>query len=217
MLPAVRSSGRTCGLADNPGFFHFVPQVVTFARTFAYAGEYGVAAVLGGNVVDQFHNQNRLADACAAEQTDLTAFYVRSDQVDDLDAVSGYPSKATDLQMPALPDESASDPPLLRLCIVVHRFAKGIKNTSQRPVTGTEIGAPVSIAFVPRIRPSVELMATQRTTPSPKCCITSAVSPDRYLAAFIFDMNGVHGRQLLVLWKAASTLAPMTCVTFSSC
>ena len=40
--------------------------------------------------------------------------------------------------------------------------------------TGTEIGAPVSVASVPRCRPSVEDIATQRTTLSPMCCATSA-------------------------------------------
>ena len=36
------------------------------------------------------------------------------------------------------------------------------------------MGSPVSTASVPRTRPSVELMAMQRTTLSPICCATSA-------------------------------------------
>ena len=35
--------------------------------------------------------------------------------------------------------------------------------------TGTVMAAPVSVAFAPRVRPSVLLMAMQRTTSSPMC------------------------------------------------
>ena len=39
-----------------------------------------------GDVVDELHDQHRLADAGAAEQADLAAFGVRCEQVDNLDA-----------------------------------------------------------------------------------------------------------------------------------
>ena len=42
--------------------------------------------------------------------------------------------------------------------------------------TGTVMGPPVSFTEAPRWRPSVELMAMQRTTSSPTCCKTSAIS-----------------------------------------
>ncbi len=42
--------------------------------------------------------------------------------------------------------------------------------------TGTVIGAPVSNAFAPRWRPSVEPIATARTRSSPRCCCTSHTS-----------------------------------------
>ena len=38
------------------------------------------------NVADQLHERHGLADAGAAEETDLTALGDRHDQVDDLDA-----------------------------------------------------------------------------------------------------------------------------------
>ena len=41
--------------------------------------------------------------------------------------------------------------------------------------TGTEIGAPVVVTFMPRRRPSEEPIAMVRTTPSPSCCSTSNV------------------------------------------
>ena len=39
--------------------------------------------------------------------------------------------------------------------------------------TGTRIESPVSMTSMPRLRPSVESMATARTRSSPRCCWTS--------------------------------------------
>ena len=39
-----------------------------------------------GDVVDQFHDDDRLADARAAERADLAALREGADEVDDLDA-----------------------------------------------------------------------------------------------------------------------------------
>ena len=36
----VHLTVNECGLADNPGFLHFAPKVITFTGTFTYAGEY---------------------------------------------------------------------------------------------------------------------------------------------------------------------------------
>ncbi len=74
------------GLVENAGLHHFVPEVVPFAGTLANPGEDREAAVLLGDVVDQFHDQNRLADAGAAEEADFAAAGVGGEEVDDLDA-----------------------------------------------------------------------------------------------------------------------------------
>ena len=42
--------------------------------------------------------------------------------------------------------------------------------------TGTVIGTPVSVTLMPRLSPSVEDMATERTQFSPRCCCTSRAS-----------------------------------------
>ena len=63
-----------------------VIEVVALARTLAHAGEHRIAAVRLGDVVDQFLNDDGLADAGAAEQADLAALRVGRQQVDDLDA-----------------------------------------------------------------------------------------------------------------------------------
>ena len=65
---------------------HFVIEVVALAGALADAGEHRVTAMGLGDVVDQFHDENGLADAGAAEQADLAALGVRREQVDDLDA-----------------------------------------------------------------------------------------------------------------------------------
>jgi hypothetical protein len=67
-------------------FDHLVIEVVALAGTFANTGEHRVTAVGTCHVVDQFHDQNGLAHAGAAEQADLAALGVRRQQVDDLDA-----------------------------------------------------------------------------------------------------------------------------------
>src|SRR5690606_20520901 len=73
-------------LADNAGIAHLVVQVVTFAGTLAYAGEYRDTAMLLSDVVDQFLDQYSLAYPCAAEQADLTTLGVRSKQVDNFNS-----------------------------------------------------------------------------------------------------------------------------------
>ena len=61
-------------------------KIVAFARALADAGEHGETAVELGDVVDQFHDDDGLADARAAERADLAALQEGTNQVDDLDA-----------------------------------------------------------------------------------------------------------------------------------
>ena len=67
-------------------FEHFAEEVVALARPLANACEHGKPFVLLGNVVDELHDEDRLADACAAEEADLAATRVGLNQVDNLDA-----------------------------------------------------------------------------------------------------------------------------------
>ena len=76
---------RAVGLADL-GFLHFQPEVVALAGPLADAGEHRVAAVLAGDAGDQLGEDDRLAQAGAAEQAGLAAADQRRQQVDDLDA-----------------------------------------------------------------------------------------------------------------------------------
>jgi hypothetical protein len=55
------------------GLAHFEPEVIALARPLADTGEHRNAGVLNGDVADQLLHRDRLADSCAAEQTNLTA------------------------------------------------------------------------------------------------------------------------------------------------
>ena len=70
----------------TPDSFISRVEVVALAGALAHAGEDRVAAVLGGDVADQLLDDDRLADAGAAEHADLAALAEGRDQVDDLDA-----------------------------------------------------------------------------------------------------------------------------------
>ncbi|OIQ68436.1 hypothetical protein GALL_499710 [mine drainage metagenome] len=61
-------------------------EVVAFARAFTHTGKHRQAAVRLGDVVDEFHHVDGLADTGTAEQTDLAAFGKRAHQINHLDA-----------------------------------------------------------------------------------------------------------------------------------
>ncbi|GAF25605.1 transcriptional regulators [Moorella thermoacetica Y72] len=79
----AKDQGR---LFENPGFLHLQVEVVTLAGTLAHAAEDGKAAVFIGDVADEFHDEDRLADPGAAEEADLAALGVGRQEVDHLDA-----------------------------------------------------------------------------------------------------------------------------------
>ena len=71
---------------DDAGLNHFVVKVVAFARAFAHSRKHGNAAVQFGDVVNQFHNDDGLANAGATERADFAALQERADEVNDFDA-----------------------------------------------------------------------------------------------------------------------------------
>ena len=73
-------------LVGDARLLHLAPELGAFAGALAHAGEDGVAAVLGRDVADQLGDDDRLADAGAAEDAGLAALGEGGDQVDDLDA-----------------------------------------------------------------------------------------------------------------------------------
>src|SRR5690606_37580971 len=65
---------------------HFDVEVVALTGALADAREAAHPAVRLRDVVDELHDEHGLAHASAAEEADLAALAVRSEQVDDLDA-----------------------------------------------------------------------------------------------------------------------------------
>ena len=169
--------GRIARL-DHAGLAHFQPQVVAFAGTLADAGEHGIAAVLLGDVVDEFHDDDGLAHACAAEQADLAALEEGLDQVDDLD--TGLEHLGARRLLVEGGSRTVNRHPYLARSIGPSLSTGSPITFITRPSvarpTGTMIGPPRSIAFMPRTMPSVGCMATQRTRPSPRCCCTSRMT-----------------------------------------
>ena len=62
-------------------------EIVTLASTFTDSGKDRVTSVSLGNIVDQLHDQDGLADSGTTEQTDLSSLGVGGQEVDDLDSV----------------------------------------------------------------------------------------------------------------------------------
>ncbi len=77
--------GRLAGL-DDARLRHFQPQIVALTGALADAREHRESTVVLGDVVDQFHDDDGLADASAPEQSDLAALQERLDKIDDLDS-----------------------------------------------------------------------------------------------------------------------------------
>eukprot|EP00053_Salpingoeca_punica_P005891 m.57224 g.57224 ORF g.57224 m.57224 type:complete len:538 (-) comp13441_c0_seq1:14-1627(-) len=80
---------RDLGLAlelDDTGGDHLVVEIIALAGALADAGKHGEATVALGDVVDQLHDEHRLADTGAAKEANLAALGVRGQQVDDLNA-----------------------------------------------------------------------------------------------------------------------------------
>ena len=65
---------------------HLTQEVVAFPRPLTDSGKHGESVVFLGDIVDEFLDENRLADACAPEKTDFAALQIRLEQVYHLDA-----------------------------------------------------------------------------------------------------------------------------------
>ena len=82
----VHLAVHECGLLDDAGLLHLEEEVGALTGALPHAGEHGDTTVLLRDPVDHLHDEDGLADARAAEQTDLAALHVGLEEVDDLDA-----------------------------------------------------------------------------------------------------------------------------------
>ena len=88
-----------------------------------------------GDVVDQFHDDNRLADTRAAEQSDLAALQKGLDEVDDLHA--GFEHLGARGLLIERRSEAVNRHPLLVLdgAELIDGFADDIHHTAERSAT----------------------------------------------------------------------------------
>ena len=73
---------------NHLGFDHFIVEIVSFACALTDTRKHGNTAVELGDVVDEFHDDDGLADACASECADLAAFQEWADQIDHFNSSS---------------------------------------------------------------------------------------------------------------------------------
>ena len=71
---------------DHTTLNHLVVKIVTLTGALTDTGEHGVTTVVHGDVVNQLHDHDSLADSGTTEKSNLTSLGIRSQQVDDLDA-----------------------------------------------------------------------------------------------------------------------------------
>ena len=75
-----------CGLLDDARLGHLLDEVPALTGALTDAGEHGHTVVVVRHAVDHLLDEDRLADARAAEQADLSTLHVRGEEVDRLDA-----------------------------------------------------------------------------------------------------------------------------------
>ncbi len=164
---------------ECPTSLHLEIEIVAFARALAHAAEHRLTAVSLRDVVDQLHDDDGLADAGAAEETDLTTLHERRDQVDDLDA--RLEDLGLRLEVRRSRDACGGSASAARPSGIGAPLSTGSPSTLRmRPSagapTGTVIGPPVSTTSMPRTTASVDDMATARTWLRPMCCCTSTTT-----------------------------------------
>ena len=84
---AVHERGLGAALQlDDTRVHHLVVEIVALAGALADAGEHGEATVRLGNVVDQLHDDDGLADAGTTEEANLATLGIRLNEVNHLNA-----------------------------------------------------------------------------------------------------------------------------------
>src|SRR5918995_1830441 len=150
-------------LVEHARLAHLEPEIVARTCAFTDAGEDRDAAVLPRDVVDQFLDQHRLPDPGAAEEPDLAALHVRSDQVDDLDP------RLEDLDLGREVAEArgiAVDRPALdvgrRLLTLVDRLADHVPEPAERGVADGHGDRPPGVLGLDAAREAVRRVHRDR-------------------------------------------------------
>merc|ERR1719458_1586186 len=118
---------------DDTTLNHLVVQIVALPGPLADTSEHRETTVSLGNVVDQLHDKDSLADSSAAEKTDLASLTVGGEQVDNLDTgdkdflLDGHLVKVGSLSVDGLALVGGDGAPLVnRVADHVDDAAKGL-------------------------------------------------------------------------------------------
>ena len=82
---SLRSFGGALAELDDACFNHLVVEVISLAGALADARKDTVSSVVGGDVIDELHNNDGFSDARTAKETNLTSLGVGGEKIDDLD------------------------------------------------------------------------------------------------------------------------------------
>ena len=75
---------------DDFRFLHFMPEIIAFTGSLTDSGKDREAAMVKRDVVDEFHDDDGLADPGAAKETDLATLRIRFQKIHDLDTGLQY-------------------------------------------------------------------------------------------------------------------------------
>ena len=147
-----------------------------------------------GNVIDELHDDDRLADTGSAKCSNFASLCEGTNEVDDFDA------RLEDIGLGILLNERRSR--------AMNRILLGEFDRTAL-VSGLATSSP-------RWSPSVELIAIARTQFPPRCCWTSSVSLTGPLAAvkLISSASNILGSPPSCGLNSTSTTGPMTWTIF---
>ena len=121
-------------LIEHAGRLNFPIQFLAFAAALADPAEHADAAMMADHVVNQFHDQYGLADACASEQTAFPAAFEGRQDVDGLDAgdedfgTGGAPHKRHRARMDRAPLAA------LHSFFAIDSFAEDVEHAAQNAI-----------------------------------------------------------------------------------
>ena len=121
-------------LVNDAGLTHFLVKIVALTRPFADAGKNRKSTVALRDVVDQFQDDDGLADTSATEAADFAAFGERTDQVNDFN--SGFKDGGTGILIGELRSSAMNR---ITFCIsdraaIIDRIAGNIEDASESPL-----------------------------------------------------------------------------------
>ena len=71
---------------DDLGILHFMPQVISLTGSFPDSRKNRKPSMLKGNIVNEFHDDDSLADSCTTKKPYLSAFGIGFQEIHNFNA-----------------------------------------------------------------------------------------------------------------------------------